>query len=68
MAKTARTPPVDLVPSGRVERHLETRLEAVLGPALPLIAAAPFEASAAAGVRLAARAFAGAPTPAIFAP
>jgi len=56
---------VDLVPSAAVERLPESRFEAVLGLAVPLIALAPFEASAAAKLRLARRALAVAPSPAI---
>jgi serine kinase of HPr protein (carbohydrate metabolism regulator) len=48
---------VDLVPSAEVERLPETRFEEILGLPVPLIALAPFEASAAAKVRLACRAF-----------
>ena len=48
---------VDLVPPDRVERLPEGRTETLLGIALPLIALAPFEASAAAKLRLALRAF-----------
>ncbi len=64
MAKSALMPPVDLVPSGKVERHPETRLGAVL----PVTATARFEASAAAKLRLAARKYAGPSPPAIFEP
>jgi len=56
---------VDLVPSAAVERLPESRFEAVLGLTIPLIALAPFEASAAAKLRLARRALAVAPSPAI---
>jgi serine kinase of HPr protein (carbohydrate metabolism regulator) len=56
---------VDLVSSAAVERLPESRFEAVLGLAIPLIALAPFEASAAAKLRLARRALAVAPSPAI---
>jgi HPr kinase/phosphorylase len=48
---------VDLVPSAEVERLPETRFEEILGLPVPLIALAPFEASAAAKVRFACRAF-----------
>jgi HPr kinase/phosphorylase len=44
---------VDLVPSGQVERIPDNRLEVLLGLDVPLIALAPFEASAAAKLRLA---------------
>jgi HPr kinase/phosphorylase len=47
----------DLVPADDVERLPERRTEAILGLDLPLIAVAPFEASAAAKLRLALRAF-----------
>jgi HPr kinase/phosphorylase len=57
---------VDLVPSAAIERLPDDRFEAVLGLAIPLIALAPFEASAAAKLRLARRAFAVAPPLAIF--
>ena len=56
---------VDLVPSAEVERLPEPRCEVVLGLAVPLIAIAPFEASAAAKLRLARRAFAAALPPGI---
>jgi HPr kinase/phosphorylase len=59
---------VDLVPSAAVERLPGDRVEAVLGLAIPLIALAPFEASAAAKLRLARRAFAVTPPPAILRP
>ena len=49
---------VDLVPSAQVERIPDSRLEMVLGLAIPVIALAPFEASAAAKLRLAWRALA----------
>jgi serine kinase of HPr protein (carbohydrate metabolism regulator) len=44
---------VDLVPSKRIERMPEPAREALLGVALPVLALAPFEASAAAKLRLA---------------
>ena len=47
---------VELVPAAEVERLPELRCEAVLGLAIPLMALAPFEASAAAKLRLALRA------------
>jgi serine kinase of HPr protein (carbohydrate metabolism regulator) len=46
---------VDLVPAAQVERLPEPRCETVLGLAVPLIALAPFEASAAAKLRFALR-------------
>lgn len=49
---------VDLVPSAQVERIPDNRFEVVLGLAVPLIALAAFEASAAAKLRLARRTFA----------
>ena len=49
---------VDLVPSAQVERIPDSRLEMVLGLAIPVIVLAPFEASAAAKLRLAWRALA----------
>jgi HPr kinase/phosphorylase len=57
---------VDLVAATAVERLPEHRFEEVLGVALPVIALAPFEASAAVKLRLARRAFAGGPPQAIF--
>ena len=48
---------VDLVPAETLERLPARRNEAILGLDLPLIALAPFEASAAAKLRLALRAF-----------
>jgi HPr kinase/phosphorylase len=48
---------VDLVPPEQVERLPARRTETILGLALPLIAVAPFEAAAAAKLRLALRAF-----------
>lgn len=44
---------VELIPSAEVERLPEARTETVLGLAIPLIALAPFEASAAAKLRFA---------------
>ena len=55
---------VDLVPPGQVERIPDKRFEVVLGLAIPLIALAPFEASAAAKLRLARRACTMQPPPA----
>jgi len=46
---------VHLVPAAQVERLPEPRWETVLGLAVPLIALAPFEASAAAKLRFALR-------------
>ena len=48
---------VDLVPAETLERLPVRRMETILGLDLPLIALAPFEASAAAKLRLALRAF-----------
>jgi HPr kinase/phosphorylase len=48
---------VDLVPPAEVERLPEGRWEEVLGLNVPVIALAPFEASAPAKLRLACRAF-----------
>jgi HPr kinase/phosphorylase len=48
---------IDLVPSAEVERFPEARFEDILGLSIPLIALAPFEASAAAKVRFAYHAF-----------
>jgi len=56
---------VDLVPSAEVERFPETRYEDVLGLAVPCIALSPFEASAAAKLRFALRAFSADSVPAI---
>ena len=47
----------DLVPPEQIDRLPERRRETVLGLSLPLIAVAPFEASAPAKLRLALRAF-----------
>ena len=44
---------VDLVPAAQIERLPEPRCDTVLGLAVPLIALAPFEASAAAKLRFA---------------
>jgi HPr kinase/phosphorylase len=49
---------VDLVPSAEIERLPERRLADLLGRGIPLIAVSAFEASAAAKLRLALRAFA----------
>jgi HPr kinase/phosphorylase len=56
---------VDLIPSGRVERMPEKEVETVLDLAVPLIGLAPFEASAAAKLRLIRRALAAGSLPAI---
>jgi serine kinase of HPr protein (carbohydrate metabolism regulator) len=56
---------VDLVPSTEVERLPEIRCEDVLGLAVPSIALSPFEASAAAKLRFALRAFSADSVPAI---
>ena len=48
---------VDLVPAETLERLPAQRSERILGLALPVIALAPYEASAAAKLRLALRAF-----------
>jgi HPr kinase/phosphorylase len=55
----------DLVLSGQVERMPEQRVEAVLGVAVAVIALSPFEASAAAKLRLIRRALAATALPAI---
>ncbi len=55
----------DLIPSGDIERLPEPRCETVLGLAVPLIAVAPFEASAPAKLRLLRRALAAGPLLAI---
>jgi HPr kinase/phosphorylase len=59
---------VDLVPLAEVERLPESRFEQILGLSFPLIALSAFEASAAAKLRLALRAFSAAPLPAILRP
>ena len=56
---------VDLVRSAEVERLPEIRCEDVLGVAVPSIALSPFEASAAAKLRFALRAFSADSVPAI---
>jgi len=56
---------VDLVPSAEVERLPEIRCEDVLGLAVPSFAISPFEASAAAKLRFALRAFSADSVPAI---
>ena len=55
----------DLTGSGDIERMPEWRFETVLGVAVPLVAVAPFEASAPAKLRLLRRALAAGPLPAI---
>jgi len=47
----------DLVPSEQIDRMPERRRETILGLSLPVIAVAPFEASAPAKLRLALHAF-----------
>lgn len=56
---------VDLVPWAQVERLPESRCEEVLGLAVPVIALAAFDASAAAKLRLALGAFSAGPLPGI---
>lgn len=56
---------VDLVAPDAVERLPDPRQERLLGVAFPLIALAPFEASAVAKLRLALRAFTGHGAPAM---
>ena len=56
---------VDLVPLPEVDRFPATRCEDVLGLAVPSIALSPFEASAAAKLRFALRAFSADSVPAI---
>ena len=51
----------ELVPADRIERMPPRRTSAILGIAVPLIEIAPFEASAAAKLRLALRALAAPP-------
>jgi HPr kinase/phosphorylase len=46
---------VDLVPAAQIERLPEPRCETIIGLAIPLLALAPFEASAAAKLRFALR-------------
>src|SRR5271168_4901707 len=65
MAGAALALIVDLLPSGEIERLPEPRFEVVLGVAVPLIALAPFEGSAAAKLRLILRALAAGSLPAI---
>ncbi len=56
---------VDLLPSGQIERMPEGRVEPVLGREIPVIGLAPFEASAAAKLRLIRRALSAGLVPAI---
>jgi HPr kinase/phosphorylase len=56
---------VDLLPSVEIKRLPESLFEDVLGIAIPVIAVSAFEASAAAKLRLARRAFSAMPLPAI---
>jgi HPr kinase/phosphorylase len=58
----------ELIASGTVERMPEPRCESLLGVAVPLIALAAFEASAAAKLRLLRRALAPGALPAIITP
>jgi HPr kinase/phosphorylase len=55
----------DLVVADQIERLPTPCAETILGIAVPRIAVAPFEASAAAKIRLALRAFTGSGLPAI---
>ena len=55
----------DLMASSDIERMPEWRSETLLGVAVPLVAVAPFEASAPAKLRLLRRALAAGPLPAI---
>ena len=57
LAEAALAMCVDLVPSAEVERLPEIRCEDVLGVAVPSVPLSPFEASAAAKLRFALRAF-----------
>ena len=59
---------VDLMPSDGIERLPDIRREDLLGIAVPAISVAPFEASAAAKLRLAVSAFSDGPIPAIVRP
>jgi serine kinase of HPr protein (carbohydrate metabolism regulator) len=65
LAEAALAMCVDLVPPAEVERLPEFRSEDVLGLTVPMIALSPFEASAAAKLRFALRAFSASPMPAI---
>jgi HPr kinase/phosphorylase len=56
---------VDLVPAAEIERLPQLRFAELLGLTIPLVAVAAFEASAAAKLRLAHRAFSDEPLPAI---
>jgi HPr kinase/phosphorylase len=55
----------DLMPSNLIERLPSRRTEMILGLAIPVIAASPFEASAPAKLRLSMRAFTGSGLPSI---
>jgi HPr kinase/phosphorylase len=55
----------DLVPPAEIERLPTPKTERILGVALPVVAVAPFEASAAAKLRLALRAITGPGLPAM---
>ncbi len=68
LAEAAVAMVADLVAPESVERLPERCSETILGIALPLIALAPFEASAAAKVRLALSAFTGPGMPAMIEP
>jgi len=57
----------DLVPAAGIERLPPRRAETILGIAVPLIEIAPFEASAAAKLRLALRVLAGSGLPGVIA-
>ena len=65
LAEAALAMCVHLIPSAEVERLPEIRSENVLGLAVPSIALYPFEASAAAKLRFALRAFSARSVPAI---
>ena len=65
LAEAALAMCVDLVPSAEVERLPEIRCEDVLGVAVPSFPLSPFEASAAAKLRFALRAFSDHSVPAI---
>jgi HPr kinase/phosphorylase len=68
MAEATLAMCVDLTPSAEIERLPEARYEDVFGLAVPTISLSPFEASAAAKLRLALRAFSADPVPAIIRP
>jgi serine kinase of HPr protein (carbohydrate metabolism regulator) len=65
LAEAALAMCVDLVPSAKVERLPEIRCVDVLGVAVPAVPLSPFEASAAAKLRFALRAFSDHSVPAI---